>query len=160
MKNISLITSLILFAGMINSAMAEKNQVAFPEGYRNWHHVKSMLIQPGHALADPFQGIHHIYANHKGEKGYKDGKYEDGAILVFDLLNYVEKDKTIQESDRKLIGVMQKDAAKYASTGGWGFEGFTGDSKSERLVKDGGKSCYDCHATEKGTDFVFSKNRQ
>ncbi len=139
---------------------AENNNVAFPEGYRNWLHAKSMLIQPGHALENPFQGIHHVYANGKAANGLKSGNYADGSVLVFDLLKYEEKDKTIQEGERKLVGVMYKDSVKYASTGGWGFEGFAGNSKTERLVKDGGKSCFDCHTAEKAKDYVFSELRE
>jgi Cytochrome P460 len=138
---------------------SETDGVPFPQGYRNWLHAKSMLIQPGHALENPFQGIHHVYANGKAAKGLKTGNYADGAVLVFDLLNYEEKDKTIQEGKRKLVGVMHKDSAKYASTGGWGFEGFAGDSKAERLVKDGGKSCFECHTAQKAKDYVFSELR-
>ncbi len=153
----------LAFAGLLlfvaPASYSETNSVPFPESYRNWLHAKSMLIQPGHALENPFQGIHHIYANGKAAKGLKSGSYADGSVLVFDLLNYEEKDKTIQEGKRKLVGVMHKDAAKYASTGGWGFEGFAGDSKTERLVKDGGKSCFDCHTAQKTKDFVFSELR-
>lgn len=138
---------------------AEGDGVHFPDGYRNWLHAKSMLIQPGHALADPFQGIHHVYANGKAAKGLKSGKYDNGSVLVFDLLKYEEKDKAIQEGERKLIGVMHKDTTKYASTGGWGFEGFAGNSKTERLVKDGGKSCFGCHEPQKAKDYVFSELR-
>ncbi len=155
---------LTLLAGLtITSAVqsfAETDGVPFPEGYRNWLHTKSMLIQPGHALENPFQGIHHIYANGKAAHGLKSGKYADGSVLVFDLLKYEEKDKTIQEGERKLVGVMHKDSAKYAATGGWGFEGFAGSSKTERLVKDGGKSCFECHASEKAKDYVFSEIRE
>ena len=118
-----------------------------------------MLIEPGHPLENPFQGIHHVYANLKASQGLKQGRYQDGAVLVFDLLNYVEADKTIQEDTRKLTGVMHKDAKKYAETGGWGFEAFAGNSKTERLVKDGGLSCYGCHAPQKASDYVFSKLR-
>lgn len=142
-----------------NIVLAENTAVPYPEGYRSWFHTKSMLIQPGHALADPFQGIHHIYANPKALRGLKNGSYEDGAVLVFDLLKYNEKDLTIQEGERKLTGVMHKDATKYAATGGWGFEGFSGNSTSERLVKDGGKSCFACHASEKAKGYVFSEIR-
>lgn len=160
MKNkISLVLACLL-GSIAANAMAGDDKVPFPEGYRNWVHAKSMLIQPGHALEDPFQGIHHIYANKKAAEGLNTGKYKDGAVLVFDLLNYVEKDKTIQEGDRKLVGVMLKDAKKYAETGGWGFEGFAGDSTTERLVSDGGKSCFGCHAPQEKTDYVYSQYRK
>ena len=80
-------------------------------------------------------------------------------MIVFDLLNYLEKDNTIQEGQRKLVGIMHKDAEMYLKTGGWGFEGFAGDSKTERLVNDGGVSCFGCHTPEKANDYVFSKMR-
>ncbi len=157
-KKAIIVTGLSLLLATISHA--ENGGVPYPEGYRNWLHAKSMLIQPGHALENPFQGLHHIYANQKAVKGLKTGRYDDGAVLVFDLLKYQEKDKTIQEGERKLVGVMQKDSAKYASTGGWGFEGFAGNSKTERLVKDGGKACFDCHTAQKGKDYVFSELRE
>ena len=47
----------------INAAAGDKSPVPYPEKYRSWQHVKTMLIQPGHALENPFAGIHHVYAN-------------------------------------------------------------------------------------------------
>lgn len=131
--------------GMANENITDKNKVPYPDGYRNWTHIKSMLIEPGHLLENPFQGIHHVYGNEKAINGLKNGKYADGSVLAFDLLGYVEKDKTIQESERKLLGVMHKDAKKFSKTGGWGFEGFAANSKTERLTKDGGFSSFGCH---------------
>ncbi|MGK0179992.1 MAG: hypothetical protein ACI8PD_001793 [Nitrospinales bacterium] len=55
---------------------------------------------------------------------------------------------------------MVKDANNFKSTGGWGFEGFAGDSKSKRLVGDGGKGCYSCHTSQANSDFVFTKMRK
>jgi hypothetical protein len=133
--------------------------VGYPEGYRAWQHVKSMVILPGHALENPFLGIHHVYANDKGIRGLRDGRYQDGAVLVFDLLDYSEGGASLQEGTRKLVGVMERDAKRFASTGGWGFEGFAGDSRTKRLTQDGGKSCYDCHASQQATTYVFSALR-
>lgn len=154
----SIIAGLLCTSSLV--AIAADKGVPYPEGYRHWLHVKTMLIEPGHALEDPFQGIHHVYANKHAEKGLKEGKYANGSVLVFDLLKYEEKDKTIQEGERKLVGVMVKDDKKYAATGGWGFEGFAGNSKTERLTKDGGKSCYGCHEPQQKSDYVFSKYRE
>ena len=155
----SLVVAVLMFAFSIR-VYADGSDIPYPEGYRNWFHVKTMLIKPGHQLENPFQGIHHVYANSKALYGLKNGTYSDGAVLAFDLLNYSDKDLTIQEGERKLLGVMHKDAKKYASTGGWGFEGFAGDSKSERLVKDGGAACFACHAPGKKSDYVFSQLRK
>ncbi|MCP4409343.1 MAG: cytochrome P460 family protein [Gammaproteobacteria bacterium] len=143
-----------------NSVLAEGAGVPYPEGYRNWFHVKTMLIQSGHPLENPFQGIHHIYANSNALEGLKTGAYQEDSVLVFDLLKYLEKDQTIQEGDRKLVGIMHKNTKRYSSTGGWGFEGFAGNSRTERLVNDGGVSCFACHSPEQKTDYVFSKIRK
>lgn len=140
---------------------AEPPPVPYPEGYRQWTHVKSMVIQPGHALHDAFGGIHHLYANPKAEQGYRSGKFPDGAVIVFDLLEAKAADNAVQEGARKVVGVMHKDARKYAATGGWGYEGFKGDSKSERAVaRNAATACYQCHQAQKDKDFVFSAWRK
>ncbi len=159
MKSILAIITVTLTLTFSITSYSGKDKVPYPNDYRNWSHVKSMIIEPGHPLEDPFQGIHHIYANGKALQGLKNGNYLDGSVLVFDLLNYIKKDNTIQEGNRKLVGVMHKDTKKYAKTGGWGFEGFAADSKMERLTKDGGASCFSCHAPQKNNDYVFSRLR-
>lgn len=153
----SKIISVCLMFLFSSLSYADGNKVPYPEGYRNWVHLKSMIIKPGHALENPFQGIHHVYANQKAIQGLEKGSYSDGAVLAFDLLHYVEKDKAIQEGKRKLLGVMHKDAKKYPDTGGWGFEGFAANSKTERLTKDKGVSCFACHSPQKDDDYVFSQ---
>ena len=59
---------------------AEPQAVAYPTGYRDWHHVKSMVINPGHPLHASFGGIHHIYANKQAMAGYAKGKFPDGSV--------------------------------------------------------------------------------
>lgn len=122
----------------------------YPEGYRDWHHVKSMVINPGHPLYGAFGGIHHLYANNKAVSGYKSGKFPDGAVIVFDLLETKDEGNAVTESTRKIVGVMHKNSKKYAATGGWGFEGFKGGARTD---------CYQCHTQQKDRDFVFSKLR-
>ncbi len=137
-------------------------EVPYPTGYRDWHHVKSMVITEGHALFDTFGGIHHLYANDAALKGYRDGTFPDGAVIIFDLLEANTADSTVQEGARKVVGVMRKDRKAYAGTGGWGFEGFKGDSTTERAVtqQNAATACYACHAqlTDQ-KDIVFSKLR-
>lgn len=140
---------------------ADAPSVPYPEGYRQWTHVKSMVINPGHALYDAFGGIHHLYANKKAEQGYAKGKFADGAVIVFDLLDAKSADNTVQEGARKVVGVMHKDAKKYKATGGWGFEGFKGDSKTDRAVAgNAAAACYQCHTAQKDKDYVFSAYRK
>jgi hypothetical protein len=150
-----------LTAAFASLAAAAAPPVPYPEGYRHWTHVKSMVIQPGHPLHEAFGGIHHIYANDKALQGYrKGGAMPNGAVIVFDLLAADSGGNAVQEGPRKVVGVMVKDRAKWPQTGGWGFEGFKGDSKTERAVgEQAASACFGCHAPEKEHDFVFSRWR-
>lgn len=151
----------VITSGAALAAGSNPPEVAYPNGYRDWHHVKSMVIQPGHPLYESFGGIHHLYANPKAEAGYASGTFPDGAVIVFDLLAVDTTDNAIVEGQRKLIGVMQKNAKAYAATGGWGFEGFKGDSQTERLVTQANAAgCFGCHSGQEKTGFVFSKARR
>jgi hypothetical protein len=139
---------------------AEPPAVPYPEGYRHWHHVKSMVIEPGHPLYEAFGGIHHLYANRKALEGYANGRFPDGSIIVFDLLVADNTGNAITEGARKVVGVMVKDAKRWPATGGWGFEGFKGDSKTESAVTGNeAAACYQCHTAQKDSDYVFSKAR-
>lgn len=155
----------VLVAALVISTLtaagaAETPTVSYPTGYRDWKHVKSMVIQPGHGLYDAFGGIHHLYANKKAEQGYKTGKWPDGAVIVFDLLDAKSADNTVTEGARKVVGVMHRDAKKFAATGGWGYEGFKGDSNSDRAVgANAAAACHQCHIAQKDSGYVFSKLR-
>lgn len=135
-------------------------EVAYPAGYRDWHHVKTMVINPGHPLFDAFGGIHHLYANKKALAGYRSGSFEDGSVIVFDLLEANAADNAVTEGTRKVVGVMEKDKQRFAATGGWGFEGFKGDSRTERAVgAKAAEACFDCHRQRESNDYVFSALR-
>jgi len=143
---------------VIAAAQREKD-VDYPSDYRSWQHVKTMVIQPGHALEDPFGGIHHIYANSKAMSGLTSGQYEDGAVFVFDLLDYDNSNNTIVETDRKRLDVMQYDSEQFSETGGWGFESFVGDSRTERVEQDVVTACFNCHIPAKESNYVYSQYR-
>lgn len=131
--------------------------VPYPDGWRNWHHVKSMVIQEGHPLFGAFGGIHHLYANARAMQGYRTGEWPDGAIIAFDLHEAVNTGNAITAGARKVLGVMHRDQETYAETGGWGFEGFKGDSRTERAVGDqAAGACFACHQNQAGPDYVFS----
>ena len=154
------IMAILLTATFTGSAFAGDATVPYPSNYRDWHHVKSMVINEGHSLYGSFGGIHHLYANKKAMKGYKSGKFPDGAVIVFDLLEAKHGGNAIVEGDRKVAGVMHKNARKYASTGGWGFEGFANGDKSKRVVGNNAKTaCFGCHEPNKDSDYVFSSLR-
>jgi hypothetical protein len=150
---------LLMAVTYVSQAKGENTGVKYPDGYRSWQHVKSMIIQPGHALEDPFGGIHHIYANDKAMSGLSSGSYEDGAVFVFDLLNYTDSDLLIVEGDRKRLDVMQYGAEQFAETGGWGYETFVGDSQTERLDQDVVSACYACHIPAKESNYVYTRYR-
>lgn len=136
-------------------------EVPYPTGYRNWTHVKSMVIEPGHPLHANFGGIHHLYANARAMEGYKSGHFRDGSVIVFDLLEADAADHAISEGKRKVVGVMHRDARQYATTGGWGFEGFAGGDRTRRAVGNDAKTaCFGCHAPHRQTDYVFSSWRE
>lgn len=162
------VTAAVVIAGMFSVAAIGSAQtrsvppVPYPDGYRNWTHVKSMVIEKGHPLYEAFGGIHHIYANRTAMRGYTKGKFPDGSVIVFDLLEANRtKDNAMVEGLRKVVGVMRKNSREYSETGGWGYEGFKGDSRTERVV--GSKmleSCHGCHTSQKSNDYVFSAWRK
>lgn len=134
--------------------------VEYPEGYRNWTHVKTAIVGPKSPAYPHFGGFHHIYANEKAMKGYSTGIFPNGSILVFDVLEATEKDTDVLEGKRRIVDVMVKDSQKYSDTGGWGFEEFEGDSKTQRNIKEQANSqCFSCHKLKKEKDFVFSEFR-
>lgn len=160
-KMLALLTVLALV--ILNNACGNSSvtdEVSYPDGYRNWTHVKSMILQPGHPLYQSFGGIHHLYANDQALKGYLDGgNFPDGSVIVFDLLEKVEAENAVTEGSRKVVGVMQKNSKLFAETGGWGFEGFKGDSR-ERVVTNMNADCFSCHLSQKENDYVFSQYRK
>jgi Cytochrome P460 len=153
--------ALALLTPLAAPAFAQQPAVPYPEGYRAWQHVKSMVINPGHALYEAFGGVHHIYANKAAMQGYKSGKWPEGAVIVFDLLEAKSADNSVTEGKRKVVGVMHRNTKKFASTGGWGYEGFKGDSPTDRAVgANAATACHQCHTAQKDAGFVFSKWRQ
>lgn len=158
MKRFLHLTLLASTLALSGPSQADK-PIDYPDGYRSWTHIKFMVLHPGHALENPFKGIHHVYGNDKAVKGTQTGEFKDGSVLVFDLLEYETQDNASTEGDRVLVGVMVKDSKRYPETGGWGFEGFKGSSHTERLVNDGGQSCFGCHTAQKDHDYVFSQWR-
>jgi len=141
-------------------ADAQRGQsVDYPSGYRSWQHVKSMIVQPGHPLEDPFAGIHHVYGNEKAISGLNSNQYADGAVFVFDLLDYDNSNHLIVETERKRIDVMQYDSRLFSETGGWGYDTFVGDSRTERMDQDVVSACYHCHVAAKETNYVYSQYR-
>lgn len=153
---------LALCLGM--AALAQKpapltEQVPYPKGYREWVHVKSMIIyDERHPLFSAFGGIHHIYANAVAMKALKTGKpFDDGAVLVFDLLDIARVNGAVAEGKRNFIAVMHRDSRKFTQTEGWGWEVFEGGDANKRAVQTlaAARACSTCHKEVGAKGFTF-----
>lgn len=151
-------SGLAISAGHAAPEPAAHAPIAFPQGYTRWTHVKSGLIPAGHPAFASYGGLHHIYANELALAGYRDGRYADGSVLVYDLFETrVTADGSIDQGPRRHIDVMVKDARRYAATGGWGYAEFAAGARSDRLQPRERSGCADCHATQAARDHVFSR---
>jgi hypothetical protein len=134
--------------------------VPFPQGYRSWQHVKTIVIGPGHKSFPRRGGFHHYYANDTAQEGYRTGMFPNGSILVDEgvLTKEGEGDATgiLLEGPRRSLDVMVKDDRLYKETGGWGFEHFEGEDAAGRLDAAQRAQCYECHAKRKDRDHVFT----
>ncbi|RMG45782.1 MAG: cytochrome C [Acidobacteria bacterium] len=152
----------IALAGLVvHTASAQSDRpnpsVQLPD-YRNWTHLKSMVIfDESHHLYNAFGGMHHVYANDKALPASKTGgPYPDGSALVFVLYDIENAGGAYQATEKKLTALMLKDSKRFASTGGWAFQAWNRDGQA--LVTDGGRSCYACHRNGAGdSDLVFSR---
>jgi hypothetical protein len=134
--------------------------VAYPEGYRNWVHVKSGLISPGHKLFATVGGFQHIYANTEAMVGYRTRSFPEGSIVVFDWLEMKDNDGAFEEGPRRQVDVMVKDSQRFATTGGWGFQRFVKDSKTELATTPTSQQCFACHDKLKKDGLILSSFRQ
>lgn len=135
--------------------------IAYPAGYRQWVHVKSGILGPDFQ-AETERGIHHVYANATALAGYQNGAFDDGSIIVYDLVSLAEKGSGVEaEGARRRIDVMVKDSKLYASSGGWGFGRFMGDDREhDVLTANVRNNCFQCHEKQKAHGLVYSEFRQ
>lgn len=142
----------------------DKPDVPFPNNYRSWQHVKSVVVGSEHKSFPTRGGIHHFYANEKALEGYRMGKFPNGSVLVDEGVltkdGEGESKGIVQEGDRRSLDVMVKNDQLYRETGGWGFEHFDRDNKTGVLPASGRANCYACHAKQKDRDHVFSTVRK
>jgi hypothetical protein len=141
---------------LLLTASARNTLVDYPDGYRGWTHIKSGV---NGAAYGPYEGMYHIYGNAKAVEGYRSGRFPDGAMLVFDLHRvHVDSDVT-QPAERKFIDVMQKDALRFRSTNGWGYEEFAGGDRNRRVIAPDTmtKRCHACHTAKQSADFVITR---
>jgi hypothetical protein len=158
LSNYRIFLTCLLFVTLIHSAYsAETQKIEYPEGYRYWTHVKTVVINETHPLFKDFGGIHSTYANEKALQALQNNSvYPDGSVFVFDLSIAEPFPGGVSEGKRRRLDVMQKDASVFASTGGWGFGSFIEDSK-ELVAQNVDEKCYACHAPQKQSDYVYSE---
>jgi hypothetical protein len=133
--------------------------VPYPDDYRAWVHVKSVLVSTRHPDFARSGGFRHIYANPQAATGYRTGVFPEGSIIVVDWLEGLDENGMFTESRRRRLDVMVKDRVKFEATGGWGWERFNGDSHTERTVTSAATQCAACHMGPGTRDLVFSKFR-
>ncbi|MBO9562544.1 MAG: cytochrome P460 family protein [Niastella sp.] len=151
---ILVITLFTMTAGFI--IRPSDDLVPYPEGYRKWVHIRTGLIGPSHPGFQSNGGFHHIYGNDKAMEGFVSGQFPEGAVLVFDVIEALEKGGSTTEGQRRHVDVMVKDSTKFSNTGGWGYEEFKGNSKTERVLTETVRmQCFKCHTSQ--NDFVFSE---
>jgi len=132
--------------------------VPYPEGYRDWTHVKTYIVGPKSPAFKFIGGFNHVYANEKAMLGYKTGHFPNGSVIVSDVIQAKEDSVDIREGARHHLDVMVRDSIKYADVGGWRFEEFQGDSPTRLLTPQTRVVCSNCHTKQK--DMVFSVYRK
>lgn len=149
-----MIVPVAAFIALTASRPMEPEGVPFPEGYRSWVHILTAVDASGPRGA----GMHHIYANAQAMEGYRTGKFPNGSFIVFDRLHLTTNGATTKGSARQLIDVMLRDTSRFRDTGGWGFDEFVGDSRTQHAFpqSSAATSCFNCHAQRRANDFVFS----
>ncbi len=133
--------------------------VPYPEGYRAWTHVKSALVSPSHARFAVNGGFQHIYANAEAMAGYRSRSFPEGSVIVFDWLEMTEAQGAYSEGPRRQVDVMAKDSKRYAATGGWGFQRYPKDSRTELAAAPTPQQCFACHDQLKKDGLVLSAYR-
>ena len=148
-----------LTALALMAATETKPEVAFPDAYRTWQHVKSVVIGPGHkSFASEGGKIYQFYANAPAVEGYRAGKFPNGSIIVRETLQTIAGDGdsagVFRGGERTALDVMMKDDQLYKESGGWGFETF--DKNNGRIAEKARAQCYECHSRQKDHDSVFT----
>ncbi len=160
-KKMILLLATMLSAGGFSVVAQLHDTSAFPKEFRKWAHVKSVLVGPQSAAFATEGGIHHIYANPKALEGYETGKFPDGSVIVYDLLETREADGNTIEGPTRRIDVMTKQSELYGATGGWEYMSFPGGNPADgKLTAERQASCAACHTKRKDNDSVYSEFRK
>jgi Cytochrome P460 len=154
--------AIALLTALVTLSAPDKAPVAYPDGFRSWTHVKSLVVGSDHESFSERGGIHHYYANEQAVDGYRTGFFPDGSMIVDEAVFMKDGEGRTKgllfEGERRFLDVMVKDSRRYGSTGGWGYEHFDRDETTGRLSATARATCSACHAKAQ-TDHVFSQVR-
>jgi len=146
------------FARASHAPPPESGVVAYPDGYRNWAHVKSTAIGPSHPAFATMGGFQHFYANAPAMTGYRTRAFPEGSVVVVEWREMRDSAGAFREGPVRQIDVMAKDAQRFDSTGGWGFQRFVGN-KTERAAAPAPAQCFACHHRLETDGLVLSRLR-
>jgi hypothetical protein len=132
-----------------------------PVGYRDWR-----LISVAREEGD-LDDIRAVLGNDTAIDAYRANRqpFPDGTVIARLAWSYDSSEENNRSFGRQQsfvaghakngVQFMVKDAAKYASTGGWLYAQFDDGTplRDERQLR----SCFVCHETIKDRDYVFTK---
>jgi hypothetical protein len=132
-----------------------------PAGYRDWR-----LISVAREAGD-LDDIRAVLGNDAAIDAYRAGRmpFPDGTVIARLAWSYESSDENNKSFGREQsfvaghpkngVQFMVRDAAKYASTGGWLYAQFD-DGKPLRDAKQI-QNCFTCHQAVKSRDYVFTR---
>ena len=148
-------------SGSSNDAGAAIADGKLPSGYRDWR-----LISVAREEGD-LDDIRAVLGNDTAIEAYRANTqpFPDGTIIVRLAWSYESSEENNRSFGRQQsfvaghpkngVQFMVKDAAKYASTGGWLYAHFDDGTplRDEKQLR----SCFVCHQAIKDRDYVFTK---
>jgi hypothetical protein len=147
----------ILLSAVSLLAAESAEDIKPPVDHRNWFHVNSMVVDKSSPLAELLGGLHMVHVNSTGEAALKKGgPYPDKTVFVDRLHEFTVSEGSYVQGPVKSLAIMMKDGKKYAATGGWAFQAWTGADPKKPLVTDATKQCFECHQARKEKDYVYS----
>lgn len=148
---LAMLTALMGLGAM--TLAADEGGAWFPDGYRQWTVAKFRFESKG--------ALRYHYANPQAFSTW--GQFSDGSIIVDERVHAkLGDDGTWREEGIAHVAVMRKDTKAHADTGGWYFNFFAENDKSNGLAPGQAKArCFDaCHKAQEARDFVFSDPRR
>ena len=149
-KNMLILLAAALFAGGFSLVAQLADPSPFPKEFLKWTLVKTSSAEAPNVV--------HIYANENAVEGYKTGKFPDGSVIVYHVLEANELAAKTTERATRRVDVMVKRSEPYRTSGGWEFVSYPGgDPTAGKHTEARQAACASCHAQRKEHDYVFSE---